>query len=117
MIDHESSLNARENNVKGSENNILQELREVLGEDWVSSNPSVLENYRAAYEINAGKRMEPEIVVFPSSDSEVKKVIDIAEKYAVPMLSIGKYFDHTGERNAEHGGVLMDLRRMDIVGG
>ncbi len=117
MIDHESSLNARGKNVKASEINILQELRQVLGEDWVSNNSSVLENYRAAYDFHAGKRMEPEIVVFPSSDSEVKKVIDIAEKYAVALLSIGNYFDHTGDRNAEHGAVLMDLRRMDIVGG
>ena len=98
------------------QNIIMQEFREALGEEWVSDSPSVLSNYCAAYDGGpAGNK--PEIVVFPSSGDEVRQVVSIVKKYEVPLLSMSAFFDHTGDSVSGHGGVLMDLRRMDIVGG
>ncbi len=95
--------------------NIMKELRELLGEEWVCDSPSVLSNYGGTCHSPDGKN--PEIVVFPSSSNEVQEVVNIVRKYAVPLLSMSAFFDHTEGRISSHGGVLMDLRRMDIVGG
>ncbi len=94
---------------------VIRELCAVLGEEWVSDSPAVLSRYHRATVQLEGKH--PEIVVFPSTGSEVKDIIAIIRKHDVPLYSMSALSNHTEFRVSKHGGVLMDLRRMDIVGG
>ncbi len=92
-----------------------QEFRKVLGKEWVSDDLAIISCYSGAFTgLNGSK---PEMIVFPSTGKELQAVRCIAERYRIPLFSMTKVFDHTQKDFSGYGGVLIDFRRMDIVGG
>ena len=57
----------------------------------------------------------PDGVVFPESPEEVEAIVAIAAEHAVPLIAFGTGSSLEGHINAPHGGISVDMSRMDKV--
>lgn len=58
----------------------------------------------------------PELVVWPSTEAEVAKVIQIARAHRLPVIPYGAGSGVCGGTWAINGGVTLDLKRFDSIG-
>lgn len=86
-------------------------LREVVGEEWVSSNPADLSAYGRDFTIFSGER--PNLVVLPATTEEVQKIMRIAYQHGMPVVPMTTGFNHGGLTIPRKGGILVDLKRMN----
>jgi glycolate oxidase len=86
-------------------------LTELLGEEWVSTDPTVLTCYFRDFSHAVGYR--PNIIALPSTTEEVSRIIKIAKDYGFPVYVITTGFNHAGMAIPKRGGIMMDLKRMD----
>lgn len=91
---------------------LLSELRALLG-DRCSDNPTVLEHHAHSESWHPAGR--PDVVVFPLSVDEIAAVVRCAARLAVPIVPFGAGSSLEGHVNAIHGGVSLDLSRMNRV--
>lgn len=68
---------------------MLEELRAVLGERFVSTDADKLETYKTDEEANPKYHHYPEVVVFPENTEQVAAVVRLANKYVVPVTPRG----------------------------
>jgi FAD/FMN-containing dehydrogenase len=92
---------------------VEQKLKEVLGADWVSSNPADLSSYGRDFTIFSGER--PNIVVLPETTEEVQRVMRIAYEHKIPLVPLSTGFNHGGLTIPRKGGILVDLKRMKRI--
>jgi len=92
---------------------ILEELQDALGEDWATSDVAVLTGYGRDFTQVAGKK--PNIVALPGSTEEVQQVMQLANKYGMPVVPFSTGFNHGGLTLPRTGGILLDLKRMDKI--
>ncbi|MDA4115297.1 MAG: FAD-binding oxidoreductase [Thaumarchaeota archaeon] len=83
----------------------------ISGADNVFSEPSRLEEYS---EDMAGFRATPAVVVRPSSEDEVRRIVALAGKRRVPIVPRGAGSSLTGAAVTK-GAIILDMRRMDSV--
>ncbi|WP_455271118.1 FAD-binding oxidoreductase [Rhizobium herbae] len=57
----------------------------------------------------------PDGVVFPESSAEVEAIVAIASEHGVPLIAFGTGSSLEGHVNAPHGGISVDMSRMDKV--
>ena len=57
----------------------------------------------------------PDGVVFPESAAEVEAIVAIASEHGVPLIAFGTGSSLEGHINAPHGGMSVDMSRMDKV--
>ncbi|MEW6443321.1 MAG: FAD-binding oxidoreductase [bacterium] len=88
-----------------------RKLRDVVGAEWVSSNPADLAAYGRDFTIYSGER--PNIVVLPTSTEEVQGVVRIAYEHKIPVVPLSTGFNHGGLTVPRKGGILVDLKRMN----
>jgi len=91
---------------------LVAELRALLG-DRATSNPTQLEHHSHGESWHAPGT--PDAVVFPVSTEEVSAIVRIAGRYGAPMVPFGIGSSLEGHVNAIHGGVSIDLSRMNRV--
>jgi glycolate oxidase len=87
---------------------IIEELREAVPDAEVLTDPKSLDDYSrdmAEYEA------VPLVVVRPSSESEVAKVVGVANRTKTPILARGAGSSLTGAAVLE-GGIILDMRKM-----
>ena len=96
---------------------VYRELEGVVGPEYISQEPAVLESYRRAWGTDVAtdkKRLpRPGAVVLPACTEEVQGIVKVCNKYGIKYkaLSTGWIFCITpGE-----GGIQIDLRRMNRV--
>lgn len=87
-------------------------LRELLG-DRCSTNPTQIEHHSHGESWHAPA--PPDVVVFPASTDEVSAVVGIASRYRAPLVPFGVGSSLEGHVNAIHGGISVDLSRMNRV--
>jgi glycolate oxidase len=69
---------------------ILTELRHVLGEGYVSDDPGVTEAYsRDFYAGSFTAKVKPEFIVLPGSAEDVRRVMQLANRYGFPYSVLG----------------------------
>jgi D-lactate dehydrogenase (cytochrome) len=61
------------------------------------------------------RNQPPDGVVFAASTEEVAEVVRICARYKVPVIPFGTGTSLEGHVNAPHGGISLDLSRMDRV--
>jgi FAD/FMN-containing dehydrogenase len=90
---------------------ILGEVREVVGEDWASNRLVDLLPYARDFSISSG--VIPNIITLPKSTLEIQKIMRIAARHQVPVIPFSTGFNHAGLALPRRGGILLDLRRMN----
>ena len=64
---------------------LLQELRQVVGEKYVKTDPSVLDIYKADESLAPSYWVMPEVVVLPADARETAEIVKLANRYKVPL--------------------------------
>lgn len=88
------------------------ELQQLLG-DRVTTSRAVREHHgkdQSYYPARA-----PDAVVFPRSTEEVADIVNLCRRYQTPIIPFGAGRSVEGHVLAVHGGVCMDLSRMNQV--
>jgi FAD/FMN-containing dehydrogenase len=89
---------------------IVDELKEAIGSEYVSDKAAVLNCYsRDMTPVASGR---PQVVVMPGSTEDVQAVVKIADKYETPVVPFSTGFNIGGLTICQRGGLLVDLRRM-----
>lgn len=91
---------------------LVTDLRDLLG-DRCSVNPTQLEHHSHGESWHAPGH--PDAVVFPVNTEEVVAVVRIAARHRAPIVPFGIGSSLEGHVNPIHGGVSLDLSRMNRV--
>ena len=91
---------------------VLAELEALLGER-VSTSAAVREHH--GKDESYVPYALPDVVVFVASTEEVRDVVNICRRHGVPMIPYGVGTSLEGHILAVHGGVCIDLSRMNQV--
>ncbi|MEY9162993.1 FAD/FMN-containing dehydrogenase [Sinorhizobium fredii] len=57
----------------------------------------------------------PDAVVFPENAAEVRAIVEVASAHRVPLIAFGTGSSLEGHVNAPHGGISVDMMRMNRV--
>jgi hypothetical protein len=102
-------LDAKKPVVRPAEDDVLRELRAIVGFDWASNDPAVLFTYADDPFPLAGIRM-PRYVVLPGSRDEVARVISLANSLEIPFAIRGNGGSVFGFVFTD--GIVLDMNRM-----
>ncbi len=95
------------------ENQLVSELKNVVGDDYVLTSQEDL----AVYECD-GDTLDvarPDIVVLPGSSAEVASVIKLANSYGVPFTARGAGTGLSGGATTVNGGISLVLTRLTKI--
>ena len=91
---------------------LLEEMRALLG-DRVTTSRGVREHH--GKDESYFPYAPPDAVVFPESTEEVRDIVDLCRRHKTPMIPYGVGTSLEGHVLAIHGGVCIDLSRMNRV--
>ena len=91
---------------------LVRDLTDALG-DRCSTNATQLEHHGHGESWHAPG--QPDAVVFPLSTDEVSAVVRVAARHGAPVVPFGAGSSLEGHVNPVHGGVSLDLSRMNRV--
>ena len=91
---------------------LVADLQNLLG-DRCTTNASQIEHHSHGESWHAPG--EPDVVVFPQSTDEVSAIVLAAARHGAPVVPFGVGSALEGHVNAIHGGVSIDLSRMNRV--
>ncbi len=94
---------------------IVAELKKIVGDGNVSTDPEKLENYKTDEETNPRYHHVPEAVVFPGSTEEVASIVKLANQYLFPVTPRCGGTSLCGGTIPSYGGVVMVLERMNKI--
>lgn len=90
----------------------LASLKEMLGER-LNVSRAVREQH--AHGVNLTTGLAPDAVVWPLDKHEVSRILACCHRFGVPAIAFGAGSSLEGHVSAPHGGVCIDLSRMDAV--
>ena len=91
---------------------LLEELREVSGAN-LSTAAAVREHHSRGESHHAG--VLPHAVVFPETNDAVRAIVTACAKHRCPIVPFGAGSSLEGHVNPVHGGVSVDMTRMNAV--
>jgi len=91
---------------------LLEEMRALFG-DRVTTSRGVREHH--GKDESYFPYAAPDAVVFPESTEEVRDIVDLCRRHKTPMIPFGVGTSLEGHVLAIHGGVCVDLSRMNRV--
>jgi D-lactate dehydrogenase (cytochrome) len=91
---------------------LLEELKGLLG-DRATASAGVREHH--GKDESYFPYAPPDAVVFPESTEEVRAIVDLCRRHRTPMIPFGVGTSLEGHVLAIHGGVCVDLSRMNKV--
>jgi len=92
---------------------VLRELRSVVGQDGVLTDEKTLERYSKDESFLVAKM--PDCVVSVKSAEEVQKVVQIANRYYLPVVPRSSRVGFHGSGIPEEGGIVIDMQRMNCI--
>jgi D-lactate dehydrogenase (cytochrome) len=92
--------------------NVVRQLRDFLGDRFTES-PANLDQH--AKDVSHHKPQRPDCVVFPLTNDEVSSVARLCHEHRVPIIPFGTGTAVEGGVVAIHGGVCVDLSRMNHI--
>ena len=95
--------------------NIIDELKKIVGDSYVTIEPEKLENYKTDEETDPRYHHLPEAVVFPATTQEVAEIMKLANKYLFPVTPRCGGTSLCGGTIPSYGGVVMVLERMNRI--
>lgn len=95
----------------------LEELRGIVGADWVFADEETTASYRKLEIPDPDGKHVPSGAVAPSSVEEVQAILRVANKYKLPMwpVSTGKNMGYGMATPASPGQMILDLKRMNRI--
>jgi 4-cresol dehydrogenase (hydroxylating) len=97
---------------------LLADLKTIVGAAYVFSDPEwELPAYNDAYSTTPSAQHQPSAGVAPANVEEVRRVLEVAHRYAVPLwtISTGKNFAYGGPAPRMAGTLVLDLKRMNRI--
>jgi glycolate oxidase len=91
---------------------LVGELKKLLGPSAVLDRPEDLLFYEYDGSVEKGR---PDVVVFPSSTSEVSRVVTLAAQYKMPIVGRGAGTGLSGGALARSGGLIISFTRMNRI--
>ncbi|WP_036654687.1 FAD-binding oxidoreductase [Paenisporosarcina sp. TG-14] len=98
---------------RGSRVSYLEELKKILSPERVSTNEVILDQH--SKDESYHRPSLPDAVVFPVSAEEVSKVMNIAEKFKIPIVPFGLGTSLEGHVIPYNGGITVDFSLMDTI--
>ena len=98
---------------KTIDNEILKRIGEIVGESNLLSREERLEDY--ARDENASLYALPEAAARPGTIGEIAALVKLANRYRFPVLARGGGTGVTGGAVPVHGGLVIDLGRMNRI--
>jgi glycolate oxidase len=96
---------------KGLEKDVLKRLEDIVGEKHVLKTGETLEKYSRDETI--GLQAWPDAAVRVATGEEVSRVLQLANRYSIPVTPRGLGTSLSGGSVAVHGGIVLSLERMD----
>ena len=95
---------------------IYEELVNILGPDYVSDDPAVMEAYnRESQTPTFMLKEKPEFVVLPESTEDVQQIIKLANRYHFPYVTFGSGLLLAAYSAAKPYWCMIDPKRMDRI--
>ncbi len=94
---------------------LLEALKAVLGERFVSMDPEKLDIYKTDEEANPKYHHMPEVIVFPENTEQVVAVVRLANQYNIPITPRGAGTGLAGGAIPVYGGIVLVMDRMDKI--
>ena len=88
-------------------------LREALGADQVRDGDSERDLHGVDLSFHTPQR--PDLVVYPTSTTEVARVLAVADGHGIPVTPFGAGTSLEGHVIPVHGGISLDLTRLDRI--
>ncbi|MFD2630183.1 FAD-binding oxidoreductase [Oceanobacillus kapialis] len=92
---------------------ILEALKEILPEERVSTNHTVLEQHSSDESYHTPHL--PDVVLFPENAEEVSRIVKVADKLEVPVVSYGLGTSLEGSMIPHKGGIMIDFTLMNKI--
>jgi len=92
---------------------ILDSLKEILGERWVSNRPEELWYY--SRDPGVLEPHLPDYVVAPQTPEQVQSIVQLAVRERVPVVPMGNAMALTGLVIPLRGGIVVDMKRMNRI--
>ncbi|HXD12003.1 MAG TPA: FAD-binding protein, partial [Anaerolineales bacterium] len=89
-----------------------QELSQLLGDRFTTAEH---ERQQHGKDESSMRPMPPDAVCFPLSTEEVSAIVKLCRQYRTPMIPFGAGSSLEGHIFAPHGGVSVDLSRMNSI--
>ncbi len=93
---------------------VIDRLKEIVGEDYLATSPEELEKY-SIDEIEERYRRFPEVVVKPRTPEEIAAIMKLANEYLIPVTPRGAGTGLSGGAVPVHGGIVVSLERMNEI--
>jgi glycolate oxidase len=91
---------------------IIRELEKIVGSSSVLSKPEDLLLYE--YDGSVEQAL-PDVIVFPRNKQEVLEIVNIANRYELPILGRGAGTGLSGGAIAREGGIVLTFSRMNHI--
>src|SRR5215471_12375470 len=93
--------------------NLASELIALLSSDCVSTKPADIE--LASHDESSCPPVSPDVVVWPLTTDEVRRVVRYAYERSIPLTARGAGSSLEGNPIPVRGGIVLDLSRMDHI--
>ena len=93
--------------------NIAAELSDIVGAQYVSSEPE--EQFIYGRDMGTMEPRRPDFVVMPGSTEEVRKVVLLANREGIPIVPLGGGLVLSGLSRPLKGGIVLDMKRMNRI--
>jgi alkyldihydroxyacetonephosphate synthase len=101
---------------------IRSELEEIVGQDHITTDDSDKLMYSAdwfwppqMWRDRGHPLMSPDYIVHPGSPEEISNILEIANKYKIPVIPWGGGSGTQGGATSLYGGIVLDLKRLDRI--
>lgn len=94
---------------------ILNELKAIVGEKYATNSPEKLEMYKTDEEANPKYHHKPEVIVFPESTEQVAEIVKLADKYVIPITPRSGGTGLAGGAIPVYGGIVLVFDRMNKI--
>jgi FAD/FMN-containing dehydrogenase len=92
---------------------IVRELREIVGERFVSDQPE--ERFIYSRDPGTMEPFYPDVVCMPDSTEQVQKILILANRKKIPVVPMGGGLALSGLSRALKGGIILDMKRMNRI--
>jgi glycolate oxidase len=93
--------------------NVLKELQNIVGKDFVSNREEDL--YIYSQDPGASLPRQVDFVVMPENVEEVQKIVKLANQEKIPIVPMGGGLTLSGLIIPIKGGIVMDMKRMNKI--
>jgi FAD/FMN-containing dehydrogenase len=92
---------------------IRKELSKIVGPENVLDDADTLQKY--SQDMSLAPARSPNFVVTPGSVEEIQNVVELGNKYLVPIIPVSSGVHFYGNTIPEQGGITIDLRKLNRI--